>query len=120
MRNTYLWFVQLVTGVLIAVFLGIHLVLLHLDAILDFFGVDTAELTSWESMMDRSSQGIFVGLYVALLAFGLYHGINGLRGIILESTSSAKTERVVTWVLIVLGIIIFGWGTWVPFYLFTG
>jgi len=51
MRNTYVWFLQLVTGVLIAVLLGIHVVIMHLDAILGFFGVDMAEVTSWESMI---------------------------------------------------------------------
>ncbi|MFC2005345.1 hypothetical protein ACFLVG_00045 [Chloroflexota bacterium] len=120
MRNTYLWFGQLITGILIAVLLGIHMVIQHLDAVLGFFGVDTGETTGWAAMVDRASQGIWVGLYIALLAVGLYHGINGLRGIILESTSSAKTGRIVTWVLTVFGIIIFGWGTWVPFYLFAG
>ena len=120
MRSTYLWFTHLITGVLIAVFLGIHMVLLHLNDILEFLGVDAAEPTSWASMIDRASQGIFVALYIALLAVGLYHGINGLRGIILEVAPSARTGRIVTWVLIVFGIIIFGWGTWAPFYLFAG
>ena len=114
MRNTYLWLLQLVTGVLIAVLLGIHMVLQHLDAVLGFFGISVAESTSWESMIDRSSQGIFVTLYIALLAVGLYHGINGLRNIILEVTPSAKTARIVTWVLIVFGIIFFIGGTYVP------
>lgn len=119
MRNTYLWLLQLVTGVLIAVLLGIHMVLIHLDDILSFFGVDAAAPTSWESMIDRAGQGIWVSLYIALLAVGLYHGINGLRGIILEATPSAKTERIVTWVLTVFGIIIFIGGTWASVYLFT-
>lgn len=114
MRNTYLWILQLVTGVLIAAFLGIHIVIQHLDAVLGFFGVDVAEATSWASMIDRASQGIWAGLYIALLAVGLYHGINGLRGIILESTSSAKTDRIVTRVLIAFGIIFFIGGTYVP------
>lgn len=117
MRTTYLWLLQLVTGVLIAVFLGIHMVIQHLDAVLDFFGVNAAESTSWASMIDRASQGIWVGLYIALLAFGLYHGINGLRGIILESTTSVKTGRIITRVLIALGIIFFIGGTYVPIYL---
>ena len=51
---------------------------------------------------------------IAVLAFGLYHGINGLRGIVLESTASASTGHIVTWVLIVFGIIVFIWGTYVP------
>ena len=118
MRSTYLWFLQLVTGILIAVLLGIHMVTQHLGAILGFFGVDAAEPTGWASMSERASQGIWVFLYIALLVFGLYHGINGLRGIILESTSSPKTSRVVTWVLIIFGIIFFVAGTYAPVALF--
>ena len=114
MRNTYLWILQLVTGVLIAVFLGIHMVIQHLDAVLDFFGVNAAEATSWTSMIERSSQGIWVALYIALLAVGLYHGANGLRNIILEVTPSARTGRTVTWLIAAFGIIFFAGGTYVP------
>ena len=109
MRGTYLWFVQLVTGALIAVLLGIHMVVQHLDAALG-----TPDPTAWEPMIGRAGQGTWVFLYISLLAFGLYHGINGLRGIILETTASVKTGRVVTWVLAILGIIVFIWGTYVP------
>lgn len=114
MRNTYLRFLQLVTGILIAVLLGIHIVIMHLDAILDFFGVDDTEPTSWQSMMNRASQGIWVGLYIALLAVVLYHALYGLRNIILELTPSARTERIVTWVIIAFGIVAFIGGTYVP------
>ncbi len=114
MRATYLWLLQMATGVLIAVLLGIHLTISHLDDILGFFGADAAEVTSWESMMDRASQGIWVALYIALLAVGLYHGINGVRGIILESTPSAKTERIINRAFIIFGIVVFIGGAYVP------
>lgn len=120
MRKTYQWILHLITGALIAVFLGIHMVLMHLDAILGFFGIEAAEPTSWGAMIGRASQGIWVGLYIALLAVVLYHALNGLRGIILESTSSAKTERIVTRVIIAFGIIAFAWGAYVPVALWTG
>ena len=119
MRTTYLWFLQMVTGVFIAVLLGVHMVSQHLDAVLGFLGIDATEASSWTSMMDRAGQGIWVFLYVALLAVGLYHGINGLRNIILESTSSLKAGRIITWILVVLGIIVFAWGTYVPVALFS-
>ena len=109
MRGTYLWFAQLVTGVLIAVLLGIHMVMQHLNAALG-----TTDPTAWQSMIDRASQGAWVGLYIVLLAFGLYHGINGLRNIILEVTPSARGGRIVTWMLIVFGVVVFIWGTYVP------
>ncbi len=114
MRTTYLRLLQLVTAVLIAVFLGIHMVRMHLDATLGFFGVEAGAPTSWASMIDRASRGTWVGLYIALLAIGLYHGLNGLRGIILEATPSVKAERAITWGLIVFGIIFFIGGTYVP------
>ena len=119
MRNTYLWFLQLVTGVLIAVLLGIHIVIMHFDAILGFFGAGVTESTSWESMIGRSGQGIWVGLYIALLAFVLYHALNGLRVIILELAPSARTERIVTRVIIAFGIIVFAGGAYVPVALLT-
>ncbi len=114
MRNTYLWFVQLVTGVLIAMLLGIHMVLMHLDAILGFFGVNVNDPTSWESMTERSREVIWAGLYIALLAVVLYHALNGLRNVILELTPSVRTERIVTWAIIVFGVIVFIWGSYVP------
>ena len=119
MRGRYLWLLQLVTGVLIAALLGIHMVSIHLNDILSFFGVDATEPVAWEPMIDRASQGIWAGLYIALLAFVLYHGINGLRGIILEVIPSARAERIINRVLLVFGIIVFIGGTYVPVALLT-
>ena len=114
MRNTYLWFMQLITGIVIAVLLGIHMVLMHLDAILGFFGVDVNDVTSWGSMIERSRQVIWAGLYIALLAVVLYHALNGLRKVILELTPAARAERVTTWVIVAFGIVTFVWCSYVP------
>jgi len=119
MRTTRFRLVHMLAGAVIAVLLGIHMVVIHLDTVLGFFGIGTTEPTSWGSMIARASQSIWVGLYIALLAFVLYHGFYGLRGVILEVTTSAKTGRVVTWVLITVGIITFIWGTYVPIVLFS-
>ncbi len=104
---------HMLTGVLIAVLLGVHMVVINLDTILGFFGVDATEPTSWESMIGRAGQGIWVGLYIALLALVLYHGLYGLRGIILELTPSVKTARIITRTFIIIGIVTFIWGTYV-------
>ena len=119
MRNTYLQLLQLITGVLIAVLLSIHMVIMHLDAILGFFGVDVGEITSWESMIDRSGQCLWAGIYIALLAVVLYHGLNGLRNIILELTLSTRIAHIVTGIIIGFGIIAFIGGTYVPVALLT-
>ncbi len=120
MRTTRLQLLQMLAGVMIAILLGTHMVVLHLDSILGLFGVDVTGPTSWESMIGRASQVIWAALYIALLAFVLYHALYGLRGIILEVTTSARTERVVTWSCIVIGIIAFIWGSYVPVALLSG
>ena len=114
MRHTYLWVIQLVTGVLIAVLAGIHTVWMHLDAILGFFGVDISEVTAWQSMIERSREAMWAGIYIAMVTVVLYHALNGLRNIILELTPSARTERTVTWVIVVFGVIVFIWSLYVP------
>ena len=119
MRNTYLQLLQLITGVLIAILLSIHMVIMHLDAVLGFFGVDIGEMTSWKSMIDRSGQCLWAGIYIALLAFVLYHGLNGLRNVILELTPSIRTTRILTGLIIALGILAFIGGTYVPVALLT-
>ena len=110
---------HMLTGVVIAALLGIHMVILHLDSVLGFFGVDATEPTSWGAMIERASQGIWVGIYIALLAVVLYHALYGLRGIILEVAPSHRTERIITWGFIVIGIIVFIWGSYVPIALFS-
>jgi len=114
MRHTYLWLMQLITGVLIAILLGIHMVMQHLEDILRFFGVNLNDPASWQSMIERSREVIWASIYIALLAVVLYHALNGLRNIILELTPSARTERVVTRTIIAFGIIIFAWASYVP------
>jgi succinate dehydrogenase hydrophobic anchor subunit len=114
MRYTYLWLMQLITGVLIAVLLGIHMAMQHLEDILRFFGVNLGDPASWQSMIERSRQVTWAGIYIALLAVVLYHALNGLRNVVLELTPSARTERVVTRVIIAFGIMVFVWASYVP------
>jgi len=104
----------MLTGIMIAILLGIHMVTVNLDVVLGFFGVDATEPRGWVSMIDRASQGIWVVLYIALLAVGLYHGLYGLRGIVLELTPSTRTKHIITWGFITIGIAVFIWGVYVP------
>jgi succinate dehydrogenase hydrophobic anchor subunit len=120
MRGTRLWLLSLFSAVVIAVLLGVHMVIMHLEDILGFFGVDAAQPTGWVAMIERAKEGIWVGIYIALLAFVLYHALYGLRRIILEVIPSVKTMRIVTWIIVVFGLICFAGGAYVPLALFTG
>ncbi|MBI2847873.1 MAG: hypothetical protein HYX83_01720 [Chloroflexi bacterium] len=112
MRTTRLRLLQFISGGLVLILLGIHTVVNHLNDILLFFGAETADPTAWESMIGRSRQGTWASIYIALLAVGLFHGIYGLRDIILEGGPSVRAERIVTGILIAFGVIFFVGGTY--------
>ncbi len=120
MRQSHLWVLQIITGILIAFFLGIHLVSMHLENILKFFGIEIYKPTSWESMLERARENFWLIFYILFLAFALFHSLNGLRRVILELSPSAKTERLITWIIIIIGIVVFALGTYVPITLFRG
>lgn len=94
-----------------AVTLGIHMAVQHLNNVLATGDTDP---TSWVSMMGRAAEYGWVVIYILMLIFGLYHGLYGLRGIIIEMTKSEKTITLVNRIFIVGGIIIFAWAAYVP------
>ncbi len=106
MRLTYLWLLQMVTGVLILVLLGMPLISTHLPVVLSFFGVDATGLIPSGLAADRAKPGIWAGLAGVLVAIILYHALSGLRNTVLELVPSVKMAGIITWVIIVSGIII--------------
>jgi succinate dehydrogenase / fumarate reductase membrane anchor subunit len=112
MRHTNLRIIQLATGVGIVFLLGVHMVVLHLNNIIGFFGVTVSDPTGWDAMINRARQASWAALYIGLLAFGLFHALYGLRGIILEVSPSST--RAVNWSFTILGIIIFIGTSYVP------
>ena len=111
MLRTRLHLLFLLSGIGTAVFLGIHMAVQHLNNILAGGDPDP---TSWLSMIGRATQGSWVAIYIFLLAFAIYHGLYGLRGIIIELTTSDRTVRAINWVFIIGGIVVFGWASYVP------
>jgi succinate dehydrogenase hydrophobic anchor subunit len=115
MLKTRLHFLFLMCGLGLLVVLGIHMGIQHLNHVL---ATGDPDPTSWQSMISRAIDGSWVVVYILLLAFVLYHALYGLRGIILELTTSQRAVRVINWVFIIGGIVVFAWGTYVLFYLF--
>jgi|WetSurMetagenome_2_1015567.scaffolds.fasta_scaffold201212_2 succinate dehydrogenase hydrophobic anchor subunit len=117
MLRTRLHLLFLFSAIVTAVVLGIHMLVQHLNNIV---ASGTPDPTSWSSMISRSTQGGWVAIYVLLLAFAIYHALYGLRGIILEVTTSSGIIRSINWIFIIGGILIFGWATWVLIFLVSG
>ncbi len=117
MREVYLWILQLVTAVVVFFLLATHMVLMHLKEILNFFHIDIGEPTSWTSMIQRASSGYWLAFYIIFLILVLYHGLYGLRNILIELTPA--WSRQVNGLVIALGVVAVVLGIYAPFKLFV-
>ena len=112
MRDRTLWTWHIGAGVVILVLLGLHMAIMHLDATLGIFGTPGAEPVEWESVAGRAGSLFFTATYVLLLGAALYHGLYGLRNILLELNPGAGLRRAISVGLSLLGLALFAFGTW--------
>jgi len=93
MRATRLWTWQLAAGLIVLVLLGLHMLVTHLDQLLGWFTPPGVEATAWASVLARSETTFFAVTYVILLGAALYHGLYGLRTILVELWPNGRFAR---------------------------
>ena len=98
-KSVMLWVLQRITAVLLVVFLGLHL---------------------WASNFTADWVAIFRALVdLALLALALFHGLNGVRTVVLDFGPGLQGRRFLSASLAMLGItgFLFGvYGFWPMFF----
>lgn len=98
------WFMQRVTAVVLIVGLGTHLVATHI--------LSVGEL-SYDNIAERLAGLFFTVIDVSLLAAAIYHGLNGLRMVVLDYFwKSRRARRVFTGLLWAFGGAFFVFGLW--------
>ncbi|MGZ3577278.1 MAG: hypothetical protein ACXVA3_18670, partial [Vulcanimicrobiaceae bacterium] len=98
------WFMQRVTAVILIVGLGTHIVATHI--------LNVGEL-SYDNIAARLAGIFFIVTDVALLAAAIFHGLNGLRMVLLDYFWNARRQRLVfTWLLWAFGTAFFVFGLW--------
>jgi len=105
MRESHLKILQYVTAIGLFFIVGTHLIIMLLSG---------GEPTTWESVSDRAAGAGWLAFYVLLLVFGLYHGIHGLRTIILELPVPKPPAKVLDGTLVAIGMAIFGYAIYIP------
>ena len=105
MKETRLKILQYITGIGLFFFAGAHLIVSHLGS---------GEPTTWESVSDRAASTGWLTLYILLIVFGLYHGLHGLRTVILELSFPTSAVKVLDRALIIVGIAILGYALYIP------
>ena len=101
-QGVWAWILQRVTAVLLFIFLGTHLVVLHY--------VDENLVINFAGVAARFKSVLYVIVDSGLLAIGLYHALNGLRAVIFDFVASESARRAITYVLLVVGVAFLLWG----------
>lgn len=105
------WLAQRVTGVVLVVLLAVHIGVEHFGN-LDKPGVRERdrELIVFSDVAHRMAMVGWWVLDIALLAFVLYHGLNGLRNIALDLGVKSTGDKIVSSLLIAIGLAAFAFG----------
>ena len=110
MREPTLWIFHILAGIIILIFLGIHMGIMHLDTILTSLGVGYKNPLSWSSVLIRNKALFFTITYILLLGAALYHGFYGLRNILFELSLGKSAQKAVNWMLFFVGLFLFIYG----------
>lgn len=105
MRETRLKILQYVTGAGLFIIAGYHLW---------FSQMGGEEATSWESVTERAQSAGWLVFYILFLVFVIYHGLHGLRTIVLELSLPDSAARTLDWVLLAVGLAILGYAAYIP------
>jgi succinate dehydrogenase hydrophobic anchor subunit len=97
-----LWFLQRLSAFIILAVLSVHLHFVHY--------ADLGSPILFAGVALRLKSVILLLVDAMLLFFGLFHGLNGLRAVLLDYTFMHKYERKISELLLVVGLIFFIWG----------
>jgi len=109
MRENHLKILQYVTGIGIFFLVGLHLLLMHLAK---------GDPEDWTSVAQRAASASWLAAYILILIFGIYHGLHGVRGLILEFSLPDRAVKVLNYSMLFVGIAVFGYAVYIPVHAF--
>ena len=112
MNGTKYWTWHMAAGVVLLFLLGLHMLVMHMVGTAQWFAPYGTEPNSLQNSLFRDGKLFFTVTYILLLGVALYHGLYGLRTILFELTLKPAMEKSITAVLLVVGLGLFGLGTW--------
>ena len=112
MRDRGMWTWHVLAGLVILPLLALHMAVMHLDATLGVASPAGGHPIDWQNVVARGKTVLFPLSYGLLLVVALYHGLYGLRNILLELDPPAWLARTIGIVLLLLGIGLGGYGLW--------
>jgi len=112
MNETKSWTWHMAAGVVLIFLLGLHMFIMHMAGTGHWFAPYNTDPDSLRNSLFRDSRLFFTVTYILLLGVALYHGLYGLRTMVFELTLKPAIEKAITVVLLLVGLGLFGLGTW--------
>lgn len=108
------WFIQRVTAVVLVVLLAVHIAVNHFGNISKVHAAaangQARDLIMFNDVAYRLANFLWWAVDVLLLAFVLFHGLNGIRNIAIDLGVRGSRMRVVSGFLTLVGIVAFVFG----------
>ena len=104
------WFLQRVSALGLIVLLPLHIVIGHLINIVEVEKGILPGLVVFSNVAERLEQPAYWVIDLLLLSFALYHGLNGVRNVLLDYGLRGIGERLATAGLSLLGVAAFIYG----------
>jgi succinate dehydrogenase / fumarate reductase membrane anchor subunit len=98
------WIVQAITGLLLILLLGLHMIAHHF--------VVEGGLRNFDEVIEYISNPIIFVLEVLFLIVVTPHAMLGLQSILMDLGPSAKAERNIRWIVRILTVLIIIYGVW--------
>ncbi|MBM4271396.1 MAG: hypothetical protein FJ139_04460 [Deltaproteobacteria bacterium] len=111
MRETAYWTWFIIAAIVILIFAGLHMVVMHLS-MLGVFNPEGGAVTNWGNVAFRSQNQFLAFTYIILLGAALYHGLYGLRTIVFELGPKKSFQDTFTVLLWIVGLVLFAIGTY--------
>ena len=119
MRESRWWILSLSAAALMVVLLTLHMGLMHLSGLMKVLGVDPGDVRSFAAVMERGRSLAQMVFYLLFLGAALYHGLYGLRSVLLEVTPP-RGQGVLSGLVLAAGLLAFAYGAYVTVKTFTG
>jgi succinate dehydrogenase / fumarate reductase membrane anchor subunit len=102
--SSWSWILQAFTGIMLVVLLGLHMVVQHF--------VVTGGLRQYQQVVQYISNPFVFLLEIAFLIIVTWHALLGVRAVILDLGLKPASERRVTAVLSIVGVVVVAYGIW--------
>lgn len=98
------WIWQAVSGALVLVLVSVHMIANHF--------IVPQGLRNFAEVAAYLANPVILGLEVVFLVVVTWHGLLGLRAVLFDLGPSARVERLITRVLVVVGVATVAYGLW--------